>query len=329
MTSESKISSLLDRTLVGLVALATLIWLALRSGWLPLHPRQLALLVGVVLVLALLSSGLTAFRIWRRRLRPGAGAARLSLLCGLLLAGAGGLTNWLYSLQGVVVLSEGEAVPLSGSGHLQEFAAGPLADVDEMHLTLELEELELVPVPAGGFFPRSLIRVAPQDGAGESLEADPFEAAVFGTLRFHQGAFGFAPRIVILQRGREILDRVVPFLSRREGESGIGFRERFTISREGLEVEGSVDLSSLDQGMRGHATLLLAVSREGEPLGRGRLLPGHFAEIEDGYRIGFADLVRWSEIDISRRNYSALVITGAALALAGALLWPLAAWRRW
>ncbi len=220
-------------------------------------------------------------------------------------------------------------MPLTGGGHLQEFAAGPLARLDEMKLALALEELELVPAAGGGFFPRSLIRVVPEQGAGAALEVDPFSAPAFGTLRFHQGAFGFAPRIIILHETRQILDRVVPFLSRRDEGAGVSFEERFTISREGLEVEGAVDLGSLDEGMRGHAALVLAVSREGRPLGRGALLPGHFAEIGGGYRVGFADLHRWSEIDISRRTYSGVVVTGAALVLGGALLWPLAAWRRW
>ena len=329
MLSGVKVSSWLWRILAGLVALACLDWLALRRGWLPFPPGQLAGLVALVLILALAGAGLTAVRLWRRRLRVGTGVSRLMILCGLIVAGAGGLANWLLSLQGVVVLAEGEAVPLSSTAHLQEFEAGPLADIDEMRLTLELEELELVPAGGEGFFPRSLLRVAGEDGVAASLRADRFQVATFGSVRFHQGAFGFAPRIVVLHQGREILDRVIPFLSRQEGRSGISFEERFTISRERLEIEGAVDLGSLDEGMRGHAALLLTVRREGELLGRGSLLPGHFAEIEDGYRIGFADLHRWSEIDISRRNYGGVVIAGALLLLVGAPLWPLAAWRRW
>ena len=49
--------------------------------------------------------------------------------------------------------------------------------------------------------------------------------------------------------------------------------------------------------------------------------------IEEGYRIGFAGLEKWSEVDVSRRTYGGAVLAGAALALAGAVLWPIAAWR--
>jgi len=80
----------------------------------------------------------------------------------------------------------------------------------------------------------------------------------------------------------------------------------------------------MDDGMRGHATLALTVSREGATLGQGNLLPGHFADIEEGYRVGFAGLERWSEIDISRRNYGWVVKVGSVLALAGAILWVIA-----
>ena len=57
------------------------------------------------------------------------------------------------------------------------------------------------------------------------------------------------------------------------------------------------------------------------------MLPGHFAEIEQGYSIGFAGLEKWSEVDISRRNYRKTVLAGSVIAVIGAVLWPLAAWR--
>ena len=89
------------------------------------------------------------------------------------------------------------------------------------------------------------------------------------------------------------------------------------------------DLASLDEGMQGHATLHLTVERDGELIGRGSLLPGRFAEIDQGYRVGFAGLEKWSEIDISRRHQGGLVLAGMGLAVAGAALWGVAAWRRW
>ncbi len=97
---------------------------------------------------------------------------------------------------------------------------------------------------------------------------------------------------------------------------------------EGLEVEGTVDLASLDEAMRGHATLVLALRRQGALIGRGDLLPGHFAPLEDGYRVGFTDLERWSGIGIARRDYSKVVLVGAAVALLGTLVWLAARWRR-
>ncbi len=81
--------------------------------------------------------------------------------------------------------------------------------------------------------------------------------------------------------------------------------------------------------MRGHATLRLSVRRDGEMLGQGSLLPGHFADLARGYRIGFVSLKKWTEVDVSRRHYGRAVLAGSALALVGAVAWPLAAWRRW
>jgi hypothetical protein len=56
-------------------------------------------------------------------------------------------------------------------------------------------------------------------------------------------------------------------------------------------------------------------------------LPGHFADIDEGYRIGFAGLERWSEIVISRRSYGQVVLAGTGLLVVGAVLWLVAVWR--
>ena len=119
---------------------------------------------------------------------------------------------------------------------------------------------------------------------------------------------------------------VVPFTTERSGASGISFAGRFTVEEESLEVDGQVDLASLDDGMRGHASVLLSVRREGDLLGRGRLLPGEFADIGQGYRIGYAGLEQWSEIVISRSNYGRWVIAGAIVALVGLALLPFMSW---
>lgn len=258
--------------------------------------------------------------------------AELVAASGLLLALVGGSANWLLSLQGYVILVEGESVALHGGGQLQEFAAGPLARLEEMGVTLALGELELVATAQGHFYPASRITVETEGESAVELEVNPHTEAAHGPLRFHQGAFGFAPQIAILHGEdpvREVFDRVVPFLTRREGDSGIGFDGSFDLESEGLWVEGTVDLASLDEGMRGHATLQLAVDKKGQPLGEGGLLPGQFATIDEGYSVGFVGLERWSEIVVSRRNYGLLVFVGGGLTLLGAFFWALASWRKW
>jgi hypothetical protein len=78
---------------------------------------------------------------------------------GLLLALVGGSANWLLSLQGYVILIEGESVVLHGGGQLQDFIAGPLARLEEMGVTMALGELELVPTGQGRFYPASRVTV--------------------------------------------------------------------------------------------------------------------------------------------------------------------------
>ena len=144
-------------------------------------------------------------------------------------------------------------------------------------------------------------------------------------LRLISAARYRAPFVVA--KGETAFDRTVPFTTRRRGAAGITFDGLFTIASERLLVAGSVDLASLDEGLRGHATLHLEVRREGVLLGGGSLLPGHFAEIAEGYRIGFVGLEKWSEIDLSRRTYGGFVLAGAGVALLGGALWPVARWR--
>jgi hypothetical protein len=311
-----------------LLLLAVADWVGLKAGRLE-HPAWLlAVLVGGA-VLALGTRLIVA--TWG--MRPGSGrrghaAGESLLIAGILVALLAGSANWLLGLQGFVVLLEGEAVPLHGGSHLQQFDGGPLARLEEMELALLLEELELVAAGPGSFFPRSHLLVTHSEEAPVMLSLDRNSAGSSGSLRFFQGAFGFAPRIVILKNDEELFDRVVPFTTRTREQAGISFTGTFTIEEEQLHVDGAVELDSLDEGMRGHATLTLSVAREGRMLGRGRLIPGHFAEIDEGYRIGFAGLEKWSEIDVSRRHYGRAVLAGAIVALAGAVLWPVAAWRR-
>ena len=313
--------------LLLLVAVAD--WFALRLGLVPHSPALLAVLVGLTLVgLGTRALGL----VWRLGRRDGRTVSRIGelvLVVGVMLALSAGMANWLLRLQGTVILNESEAVPLHGGTALQVFEAGPLSRPEEMGLSLALDALALEPEGLEGFYPASTLEVWRGGDPPTRLRISPRRRAAFGALRFHQGAFGFSPRIVLLRDGVTLFDRVVPFLTQRQGASGVSFDGSFTVERQGLRVEGSVDLTTLDEGMRGHANLLLALTRNGEPLGRGALQPGYFADLDQGYRVGFAGLERWSEIVISRRNYGHLVLAGGVVALGGLVLWPLAVWRRW
>jgi hypothetical protein len=315
--------------LLLLLAAADLV--ALKTGRLGHRPEVLAVLFALAAAAFLVRWAQLARAVVNGHGR-GRGLGELLTVSGLLLTLAAGSANWLLGLQGYVILVEGESVALHGGGQLQEFNAGPMARLEEMGVTMTLAELELVATGEGRFYPASRITVATAGEPPIEHEVTPNTEAGHGALRFHQGAFGFAPRIAILQGDdpvREVFDRVVPFLTRRQGDSGIGFDGSFDLEAEGLRVEGMVDLASLDEGMRGHATLRLAVEKAGRPLGEGGILPGQFAAIDEGYRVGFVDLQRWSEIVVSRRNYGSLVFVGAGLALVGLLFWALAAWRNW
>jgi hypothetical protein len=313
--------------LVLLVAIAD--WLALRFRVVSHSPWVLAILVALALSLLGLRWAGVIRNLARHPERRGSRAAELCLVSGVLLALLAGMTNWLLGLQGYVILIEGDSVPVHGASHLQGFEAGPVARMDEMGLVLALDEVELVPASDGGFYPRSRLRFWRDDGEAVPLELGARQSATSGSLRFFQGAFGFAPRIVIVRDEVTLFDRVVPFVTERRGPSGISFEGSFTLESEAIRVAGVIDLTGLDEALRGHATLHLEVSRGDQPLGRGSLRPGHFAAIEEGYRIGFAGLEKWSEVDIMRRNYGKAVVGGTVLAMAGALAWAVARWRRW
>jgi hypothetical protein len=302
-------------------------WLALRTQALSHPPWVLAVLVAA-LVVALLGRFLGVAGSLRAnwRARASSSAAQLLLLGGLLLALGAGFANWARGLQGFVVLHEGETIPLHQGSHLQQFDAGPLASLEEMDVVVTLLELELVPGGGDAFYPRSILRVGRAGEDPVRLAVSPRTVAVSRDLRFYQGAFGFAPRIVITRDDRTVFDRVVPFTTERRGESGVSFEGHFTVEKERLELRGAVHLP---EGLSGHASLSAALSHDGTPLGLGSLQPGHFAELGDRYRLGFAGLKKWSEIDVSRRNFGGLVRLGAGLALLGGVSWPLAWWRGW
>jgi hypothetical protein len=146
---------------------------------------------------------------------------------------------------------------------------------------------------------------------------------------FRQGAFGFAPRVVVLQGDRVALDEDVPFRTVREGPQGIAFVRDFEIEKEKLTVRAVLTLEDLNDEMKGHPRLEMRVERDGKPFAVGTLKPGEFAAAPEDYRLGFAGLKRWSEIDFSRRTYDLPVRIALGVMVAGLLLWPVAAWRRW
>lgn len=312
----------------ALAAALAAAWAARRQGLVTFEPRALALGAGLLLLLLAL---LTLAQVARAARSGGARARALcaaGISAGLALAVAGGLANWLLSLQGYVVLSEGEAVPLGATRHLQELEAGPLARTAELDVTLQLEQLELRPAGEGRFTPLSRLRVLAAGAPAARLELTPRASAAWRSLRFHQGAFGFAPRLVIQRDGRVVFDRTVPFTTTARAPGALAFEGRFTVAAEQLELAGQLDLSELDFEMRGHARLGLELRHGGRVVGRGVLSPGHFAEAAEGYRVGFAGLTRWTEIDVSRRHYGGVVRAGALLALVATLGWAAAAWSR-
>lgn len=248
----------------------------------------------------------------------GRNVAGALLAAGVLLLFGGGMANWLFRLQGFVILTEIDAVPLAALSHLQGFDAGPFSNAHELAAMLQLEKCELQPA-GDGFVPVSHLRLLKKKADAQELIVRPGAGRSFGTLRFHQGTFGFAPRLVITRDDATVFDRVVPFTTRSPEPGVLSFNGVFDVVSEKLRVDGAVSLDTLDERMRGHVKLGLVVSREGRELGRGELLPGHFADLADGYRIGFAGVKKWSEIDISRRNYPQPMIAGVVLIVAGVL----------
>jgi hypothetical protein len=311
-----------------LVALVGL-WLAMRRGGIPMVPSLFAAGVGVFMLFAVAWLVSTVAGAFKGRIRPITATAEILVGAGLLAVSGGGMTNWALGLQGNVVLLEGDRTPLSKTSQLLAFDAGPLARMREMRGILELVELGLVP-EGGGFLPESRLRFV--RGHGEvprELKLGPGAPAVDGSLRFYQGAFGFAPRIVVVKDGRTVLDEKIPFRTQQTAPGLLRFEGEFEVASEGLQIQGAISLEGLNENMKGHPKLGLIVRKGGRNLGGGELMPGHFAEIAEGYRVGFAGMTRWSEIDISRRNYPLPILVGAGVALLGLCLWPLAAWRGW
>jgi hypothetical protein len=301
---------------------------ATHAGRVPVHPGLVATLVGLLGLGLLATLGLSL----RGAIRgPGRwSAAGETLLAGGLLGVAlAGLANWALAYQGAVLVQEHAPIRLDRVEALTAFEAGPLADRRELAVTVALAHLDLAAAGRGAFRPESKLRLLDAAGHEQGLVISPSRSASVGRLLLHQGAFGFAPRVQVRQDGRLLLDTNVPFRTIREGPDGIAFVEDFEIASEKLLFHAAISLEDLNDDMRGHPKLDLAVERAGAPVGRGSLRPGDAVTLEGGLTLGFSGLQRWSEVLISRRTYTRELLASAVLALLGALLWPVAAWRKW
>jgi hypothetical protein len=329
---------LLTRISRLLAALLVASWVALlvatKVGWIPSRPSWLAVIAGAAgVALAVVIVG--GVRRLIRGPRRGAALAECLVAGGFLVAMGGGLVNWARGYQGFVAVGEKEPVRLAETARLDAFHAGPLANRKELELTLALARLRLEAAGTGGFTPVSRLKILDKKGEEVGLDVSFAKAATYRTIFFRQGAFGFAPRIVLRKGMRPVpvLDTEVPFRTVREGADGIAFTADFEISAERLLVHAALTLEDLNDDMKGHPRLEVEVERIPDPiggsLGRGKLKPGEFAQLEDGYELGFVGLQRWSEIDFARRPQPLPMFAGIGLAALGLVLWPIAAWRRW
>ena len=319
----------LARALAGLLVAASGGYLVLlKAGKVTPRPEALAVLAaaaGLALLPAVLAAGAAVVRGPRRI----SSAAEAIAAAGLLLVLGGGLANWLFSVQGFIAVAEREPVRLDRAADVEALEIGPLASRRELRVTIALARLQLAGAGADRFKAVSHLRLIEDGGDEIGLSIERGKMARYKTLLFHQGAFGFAPRVVILKGKETLLDTFVPFRTIREGPEGIAFVGKFEVAREQLLVRGAVTLDDLDDDMKGHPKLEVSVVRAGAAIGAGTLAPGEVAPLADGYAVGFAGLRRWAEIDFSRRTYTVPMLVGLALFVAGAALWPLAAWRRW
>jgi hypothetical protein len=301
---------------------------AMKAGRSAPRPEVLAVIVAIA---ALAAGAMGAIALVRVARGPGrvAPAAEALVALGLLSSAAAGSWNWARGIQGAVLLVEEEPVHLGRAGDLDAFARGPLADAGELDLTMAVARVTLEPVGPGGFRPVTRLKVLDRAGQEEGLSVSRSTAAVYRSLVFHQGAFGFAPRLYVVKDGRTLLDTFVPFRTAREGPDGVSFLGELEITAERLLLRGAVTLEDLGEDMKGHPTLELVAERDGAVVGKGTLRPGAFAVLSDGTRVAFSGLRRWSEIDFSRRTYRLPMLAGAVLLALGLVAWPLAAWRRW
>ncbi|HSN15924.1 MAG TPA: hypothetical protein VLT61_14930, partial [Anaeromyxobacteraceae bacterium] len=305
--------------------LAALAWVLVRRvGLLPPAAGAVLAMGAALAASAVFVQDLRALRSKRRWSVVGSGL----LFGGIAFAGGAGMVGWARSIQGYLLLAEGEPSPVSTVEDLQKHWGGPLGSVAELRGTVLLDRLLLEPV-GRGFEPVSHVVARTEDGAERRVDVSPARPGVVGGLHLYQGAFGFAPRIVVKKGARTLFEGHVPFRTRLLERRAVAFDGEVDVPEEGLHVTGEVDLSTLDERMRGHPTLLLRVEKGGRELGGGALTPGHFADVGEGYAIGYAGMRRWSEVDVRRAGMARWVRAGLLASAAGLLLWLIATWRRW
>lgn len=301
--------------------------LALRRETLAVRPDLLAALVGALLAVAAANvpfvlADLRSGRIGRVR----AGAAIL-FLAGALLAGGDGLHAWLSRVQGFVLLQEGEPALLASPARLAEFEAGPLAAREELGATAQLERLELHRAGGGALRPVSRVRIVDPVGRPSQVQIEGDAPARFGGLALRHGAFGVAPRITVTHGDLPVFDGPVPLTAGPERGGEVTFSGAVPVHAAGLLVTGSVTAAPDGDGPDPQLRIRLADERD--PLGEATLRVGDLAELAKGYRVRFSGLHRWSEIEVSRRPRPEPLCAGVLLALIGAAIWPVAAWKRW
>lgn len=301
---------------------------AVRSGAMEARPWLIAA-VGSVAALASAGAFVCAVRgIVDGRGGRVAAAGEAAVMVGLLVIFGAGFANWLFDDRAFLLLTEGDRVPLGTERHLREATAGPLGGVGSLSGTVELAKVELRPSSDAGFIPVSRLLLASTAGTEERevVIAPGQPGRGLGAI-FQQGAFGFVPRIIVQQQGKTVFDQPVQLESRRGNSRGICFETNISLQDQGVELTVAVDLSRLDERMKGHPVLGVALRRGEETLGAGELLPGHGATMKDGWHVGFGGMKMWSEIDLRRHDFHPAVLLGLVATVVGLCVWLVARWR--
>jgi hypothetical protein len=247
-------------------------------------------------------------------------------MAGVFLLALAGFANWAFEYRALMVLQEGEQVMLDGA-HLDAEASGPLGGRIRPNGSLRLEKVRWV-VAEDGFLAESDLRYAsPAGGTNELTIVSGRSSARVGGVFLHQGAFGFVPRIVVSHDRKKLYERWTPIHSRFEPGRAVAFEETIDIEPD-VTLSVGVSLDRLDEEMKGHPVLGLQLRRGQEVIGAGELLPGHGADLREGWHVGFAGLRRWSEIDIVSEPHRRTALLGASMAVVGGIVFALAAWRR-